>query len=81
MYNPPAILGVYELLVELMFTKRIILLIVGIVVAIAICFSTSLFGMKSAHIPSGRPPVLKPYSDFVSVVDRNVDGNTVVRKF
>ena len=61
-----------------MFAKRIILLIVGIVVAIAICFSTSLFGMKAAHsLPSA--PVLKPYSDFISVVDRNVNWNAVIR--
>ena len=63
-----------------MFAKRIILLIVGIVVAIAICFSTSLFGMKSAHTLRSAP-VLESYSDFVTVVDRNIDGNTVVGQF
>ncbi len=63
-----------------MFAKRIILLIVGIVVAIAICFSTSLFGMTSAH--TFRPAtVLKPYSDFVTVVHGDVNRNTVVGQF
>jgi len=68
------------MLLHFMFAKRIILLIVGIVVAIAICFSTSLFGMKSAHTLHSAP-ILKPYSDFVTVVDRNVDGKTVVGQF
>lgn len=66
------------MLAHLMFAKRIILLIVGIVVAIAICFSTSLFGMRSAHMPNSVP-VLKSNSDFVSVVDRNIDWKAVVR--
>jgi hypothetical protein len=69
------------MLVHRMFTKRIILLIVGIVVAIAICFSTSLFGMKTAHAPRGSVQVLKPNPDFISVVDRNINWNAVIRKF
>jgi hypothetical protein len=66
-----------------MFTKRIILLIIGIFVAIAICLSTSLFGMRIAHIlhanPDGAP--LKANSDLVFVIDRYVNGNTVIAKF
>ena len=41
----PYFSGLFSMLVRLMLTKRAILLIVGIVVAIAICLSTSLFGM------------------------------------
>lgn len=69
------------MLVHHMFAKRIILLIVGIVVAIVICFSTSLFGMKTAHVPRGSVQVLKPHPDFISVVDRNINWNAVIRKF
>ncbi len=66
-----------------MFTKRIILLIIGIFVAIAICLSTSLFGMRMAQIPpykSSSAP-LKADSDFVLVIDRYIDGNTMITKF
>jgi len=70
-----------NMLVRLMFTKRIILLIVGIVVAIAICFSTSLFGMKTAHVSRGSVQVLKPHPDFISVIDRNINWNAVIQKF
>jgi hypothetical protein len=34
-----------DMALKLMFTKRTILLIIGIVAVIAICLSTSLFGM------------------------------------
>ena len=66
-----------------MFTKRIILLIIGIFVAIAICFSTSLFGMRMDRLPpykSSSVP-LKADLDFVLVIDRYVDGNTMITKF
>ena len=66
-----------------MFTKRIILLIIGIFVAIAICLSTSLFGMRMDQLPpykfSSAP--LKADSDFVLVIDRYIDGNTMITKF
>ena len=66
-----------------MFTKRIILLIIGIFVAIAICLSTSLFGMRMDQLPpykfSNAP--LKADSDFVLVIDRYIDGNTMITKF
>jgi hypothetical protein len=66
-----------------MFTKRIILLIIGIFVAIAICLSTSLFGMRIAHVVPYTPQAapLKANSDFVLVIDGNIDGNTVIAKF
>jgi hypothetical protein len=69
------------MLVRDMYTKRIILLIVGVVVAIAICFSTSLFGMKTAHVPPESVQLLEPYPHFISVIYRDVDRNTMVRKF
>lgn len=69
------------MLVHLMYTKRIILLIVGVIVAIAICFSTSLFGMKTAHTPRGSVQVLEPHPHFISVIYRDVDRNAVVGKF
>ena len=51
--------------------------------AIAICLSTSLFGMRIAHVvpanPVGVP--LKAHPDFVFVVDRYIDGNAVIAKF
>jgi hypothetical protein len=60
-----------------------ILLIIGIVVAIAICFSTSLFGMRmaTAQIPETREIFLESYPDFVLVVDRYVDWKAVITKF
>jgi hypothetical protein len=66
-----------------MFTKRIILLIIGIFVAIAICLSTSLFGMRIAHVIPSTPQAapLKANSDFVLVIDGHIDGNTVIAKF
>jgi hypothetical protein len=64
----------------LMFNKRILLLIVGIVVAIAICFSTSLFGMRTAYF-SGNPVHLKPHSNLVLVVDGDINRNAVIQKF
>ena len=68
---------------SIMFTKRIILLIIGIVVAIAICFSTSLFGMKIAKAESLKPSKrsLEPYSHFILVADRYVDRKPVIGKF
>ena len=71
------------MLLRIMFTKKIILLIVGIFVAIAICLSTSLFGMRIAYNvplkPSGA--VLKSYPDLVFIVDRYVDGNAMIAEF
>ena len=66
-----------------MFTKRMILLIIGIFVAIAICLSTSLFGMRMDHLPRYKPAdaPLKSDPDFVLVIDRYIDGNTVITKF
>ena len=60
-----------------MFTKRIILLIIGIFVAIAICLSTSLFGMKIAF-SAAIPEKLEAYSNVVGVIHRNIDGKPVV---
>ena len=70
-------------LVRIMFTKRIILLIIGIFVAIAICLSTSLFGMRIEHVVPANPVgvSLKAHPDFVFVVDRHIDGNAVIAKF
>ena len=66
-----------------MYAKRIILLIVGIFVAIAICLSTSVFGMRVVRnlpfIHTGA--ALKSNPDFVSVLDRHVDWNAVVAEF
>lgn len=71
------------MLVRIMFTKRVILLILGIAVAIAICLSTSLFGMKIAYFkaigPSGS--ALKPYSDFIRVPDGDMDWKSVITEF
>jgi hypothetical protein len=66
-----------------MLTKRIILLIVGVVVAIAIFLSTSLFGMKIADTNTVRLPafILEPHSDFVLIIDRDVDRKPVVTEF
>ena len=66
-----------------MLTKRVILLIVGVVVAIAICLSTSLLGMKIADGKNFKLPAFKLESnpDFVFVIDRDVDGETVITKF
>jgi hypothetical protein len=66
-----------------MVTKRIILLIVGVVVAIAICLSTTLFGMnigdsKTVVLPNS---ILEPHSNFIFIIDRDVDRETVVTKF
>jgi hypothetical protein len=82
-YNPGSNLGVYWMLSLIMFTKRIILLIIGIVVAIAICFSTSLFGMKiaTALTPKRVEKSLESYPDFVFVTDRYVDWEAVITKF
>ena len=63
-----------------MFTKRIILLIIGIFVAIAICLSTSLFGMKMAHTAS-VPQKLEAYANVVFVIDWNLDGKAVIAEF
>ena len=83
-YNAGGTFRVYSLLpVGIMFTKRIILLIIGIFVAIAICLSTSLFGMRMDQPPrykfSSAP--LKTDSDFVLVIDRYIDRNTMITKF
>lgn len=66
-----------------MFTKRIILLIIGIFVAIAICLSTSLFGMRIYQLPPHKSSsaTLKTDPDLVLVIDRYIDGNTVITKF
>jgi hypothetical protein len=73
----------FGMLVRIMFTKRVILLILGIAVAIAICLSTSLFGMKIAYFkaigPSGS--ALKPYSDFIRVPDGDMDWKSVITEF
>jgi ABC-type enterochelin transport system permease subunit len=71
------------MLVRFMFNKRIILLIIGIFVAIAICLSTSLFGMKIAYIKILNPKVLmlKSHSDLVFVADRNIDWKSVIAEF
>jgi len=71
------------MLLRIMYTKRIILLIVGIFVAIAICVSTSVFGMRIAkNLPFIHPDTaLKSDSDFILVFDRHVDRNAVVAKF
>ena len=67
------------MLVRLMFTKRIILLIIGIFVAIAICLSTSLFGMRISHIlPNDTATPLKAHLDFVFVINRHINGHTVI---
>ena len=83
-YNVGGTFRVYSLLpLRIMFTKRIILLIIGIFVAIAICLSTSLFGMRMDQLPSYKfsTAPLKADSDFVLVIDRYVDGNAVITKF
>ena len=66
-----------------MFNKRIILLIIGIFVAIAICLSTSLFGMRITYILPAKAidTPLKTHSDLVFVINGNVDWNTVITKF
>ena len=66
-----------------MFTKRIILLIIGIFVAIVICLSTSLFGMHVTQLlPSNAVTIpSKPNSDLVFVINRHIDWNAVVAKF
>ena len=62
-----------------MFTKRIILLIIGIFVAIAICLSTSLFGMRISQIlPNDTTTPLKAHLDIVFVINRHINGNTVI---
>ena len=71
------------MLMRFMFNKRIILLIIGIFVAIAICLSTSLFGMKLAYVKALNPKMqmLKSHSDLVFVTDGNVDWKTVIGEF
>lgn len=51
--------------------------------AIAICFSTSLFGMKiaAAHTPNRVEKSLESYPDFVFVADRYIDWEAVITKF
>lgn len=68
------------MLMRFMFTKRIILLIIGIFVAIAICLSTSLFGMKMARTAI-IPQRLEAYANVVLVIDWNLDGKPVVAEF
>ncbi len=68
------------MLMRFMFTKRIILLIIGIFVAIAICLSTSLFGMKMAQTAT-IPQRLEAYTNVVLVIDWNLDGKSVVAEF
>lgn len=71
-----------EHVAEDMLSRRIILLIVGIVVAIAICFSTSLFGMKLAHnkrVTSGHQ--LKSYSHVVFIMNGYLNRKSVIAKF
>ena len=72
-----------DMLVRIMYTKRIILLIIGIFVAIAICLSTSLFGMHITHILPSDANVtpLKAHFDFVLVINGYIDWNTVIAKF
>lgn len=70
------------MLVRIMFTKRIILLIIGIFVAIAICLSTSVFGMRIADIQLfNSPSPLKSNSDVVLVINGNIDWNAVIAEF
>jgi hypothetical protein len=66
-----------------MLTKRIILLIVGVFVAIAICLSTSLLGMKIAGPNTFELPnfILEPHPDFVFIIDGDVDRKTVITEF
>lgn len=65
-----------------MFTKRIILLIIGIFVAIAICLSTSLFGMHLTQLLPFNAVTIpsKPHPDLVFVINRHIDWNAVVAK-
>ena len=65
------------------FTKRVILLIVGVIVAIAICVSTSLLGMKMADGKTFNLPDFKLESnpDFVFIIHGDVDRKAVVTKF
>ena len=71
------------MLVQIMFTKRVILLILGIAVAVVICLSTSLFGMKTADsIKFQRPgSKLESYADLIRITNRNVDWKSVIAEF
>jgi hypothetical protein len=71
------------MLVQIMFTKRVILLILGIAVAVAICLSTSLFGMKIAYTKTFQRPGsrLESYTNFIRITDRNVDWKSVIGEF
>jgi hypothetical protein len=69
-------------LVESMFTKRIILLIIGIGVAIAICFSTSLFGMKLTRTKTYTSgPQLKSYSHIIFITNGYLNRKSMVAEF
>lgn len=71
-----------NMLTGIMLTKRFILLILGIVVAIVICISTSLFGMKTSYVPFGTEAwSLKPNANVVFVIDRHIDWKSMITKF